>query len=82
MSAITGLTAIQNYAGAATDSAAVDLLLAIVPDPDAAKGTGAVAGGTQGVNNTYLDEMSPGAAAQLRVELLALKAAVGTTNTL
>lgn len=82
MSAITGLSAIQNYAGAANDGAAVDLLLAIVPDPDAPKGTGAVAGGNQGILNTYLDEMSPGAAAQLRVELLALKAAVSTTNTL
>jgi len=82
MTAIAGMTAIGNYAGAATDSAAVDILLGLIPDPDAAKGTGAVAGGTQGINNTYLDEMSPAAAAQIRVELLALKAAVGTTNTL
>ena len=82
MSALSGITAIGNYAGAATDSAAVDILLSLVPDPDAPKGTGAVAGGNQGINNTFLDEMSPGAAAQLRVELLALKAAVGTTNTL
>lgn len=82
MSALSGIAAIGNYAGAATDSAAVDILLGLVPDPDAPHGSGAVAGGNQGINNTYLDEMSPAAAAQLRVELLALKAAVGTTNTL
>jgi hypothetical protein len=42
--------------------------------PDAPHGSGAVAGG-----NGYLDEMSPGAAAQLRVELKAFKTAEGTT---
>jgi len=82
MSAISGISAINNYAGAATDAAAVQLLIDIIPNPDAAHGTGAVAGGNQGILNTYLDEMSPGAAAQLRVELLALKDAVDTTNTL
>lgn len=84
MSSTSGISAIGNYAGAATDSAAVDILLGLVPNTDAsnAGGSGIVAGGNQGINNTYLDEMSPAAAAQLRVELLALKAAVGTTNTL
>jgi len=82
MSAISGLGVIGNYAGAANDGAAVDVLLNLIPNPDAAHGTGAVAGGGQGQTNTYLDEMSPGAAAQLRVELIALKAAVSTTNTL
>jgi hypothetical protein len=82
MSSGTGMSAIANYAGAANDGAAVDLLLALIPNPDAGNGTGAVAGGTQGIANTYLDEMSPGCAAQLRAELAALKAAVSTTNTL
>lgn len=82
MSATTGFAAIGNYAGAATDSAAVDILLALIPNPDAPHGTGAIAGGGQGTTNTYLDQMSPGCAAQLRVELLALKDAVDTTNTL
>lgn len=83
MGATTGMTAIGDYAGAATDSAAVDVLLALIPDPDAPHGTGAVADADNlGANNTYLDEMSPGAAAQLRVELTALKDAIDTTNTL
>lgn len=71
-----GIKAIANYAGAATDSAAVDLLIALIPDPDTTSSSGAQAGGGN------LDQMSPGCAAQLRVELLALKDAVDTTNTL
>jgi hypothetical protein len=84
MGATTGMNAIGNYAGAANDGAAVDILIALIPNPDAAlAGSGAIAdSANQGVNNTFLDEMSPGAAAQLRVELTALKAAVSTTNTL
>lgn len=83
MGATTGMQAIGNYAGAATDSAAVDILLALIPDPDAPHGSGAIAdSANQGVNNSFLDEMSPGAAAQLRVELTALKTAISTTNTL
>lgn len=80
MGVTTGLTAIGNYAGAANDSAAVDILLAMIPNPDAAHGTGAAAGGGDGAG--ALDEMSPAAAARLRVELTALKDAVDTTNTL
>jgi hypothetical protein len=83
MSSISGISAIGNYAGAANDGAAVDILLG--PRSESGRQQcrlGCVAGGNQGINNTYLDEMSPAAAAQLRVELLALKAAVGTTNTL
>lgn len=76
MGATTGLQPIGDYANAATDSAAVDMLIALIPDPDAAHGTGAVAGGG------FLDEMSPAAAAQLLVELAALKDAIDTTNTL
>lgn len=73
---LKGIAAIGNYAGAATDSAAVDILLALIPDPDSTSTSGAQAGGGN------LDQMSPGAAAQLRVELLALKDAIDTTNTL
>jgi hypothetical protein len=83
MSATTGVKAIGNYAGAATDNAAVGILLALIPNPDATPGSGAIADSSnQGVNNTFLDEMSPACAAQLRVELLALQDAVDTTNTL
>lgn len=82
MGATTGLAAIGNYAGAANDSAAVAILLALIPNPDAPHGTGATAGGINGQGGGHLDEMSPGCAAQLRVELLALSDAVDTTNTL
>jgi hypothetical protein len=81
MSSLTGLVAQGNYAGAANDQAAIDVLLALLPNPDAAiPGTGATANAGKGSN--HFDEMSPGAAAQLRVELLAMRAAIGTTNTL
>jgi hypothetical protein len=79
MGALTGLRAIGNYAGAASDSAAVDILLNLIPNPDAPHGTGAVARNQGG---GHLDEMSPGAAAQLRVEILALRDAVDGNNTL
>lgn len=83
MGATSGIVAIGDYAGAANDAAAVNVLLALIPDPDAAHGTGAVADATNfGANNNYLDEMSPGCAACLRAELLALRDAVDTTNTL
>lgn len=75
MGATSGVQPIETY-DAATNKTKVDQLIALIPDPDAAHGTGAVAGGDQGQLNTYLDEMSPGAAAQLRVELLALKTAI------
>jgi hypothetical protein len=76
MTALSGVSVIGDYSGDATAGAAIDKLLALIPDPDAPHGTGAVAGGAQGTLNTYLDEMSPGAAAQLRAELLAMKAEV------
>jgi hypothetical protein len=82
MGATTGLVAQANYAGAASDSAAVDLLINMLPNPDVllSNANGASAANGKGAN--HLDEMSPGAAAQLRVELLALKDAIDTTNTL
>jgi hypothetical protein len=76
MSALTGIVPLANYAAAANDAAAVNLLLALIPNPDSTSTTGAVAGGG------YLDQMSPACCAQLRVELLALRDAVDTTNTL
>jgi len=83
MTALSGVTVIGDYAGAADDHAAVQVLIDLLPNPDATHGTGAVADAANfGANNTYLDEMSPAAAAQLRAELLALQDAVDTTNTL
>jgi len=79
MSATTGITAIGDYANAANDEAAVDILLGLIPNNDAAHGSGANAPNQGG---GHLDEMSPAAAAAIRVELLALKDAIGTTNTL
>lgn len=70
MAATTGISAIANYAGAATNQAAIQLLIDLIPDPDTTRTSGAQAGGG------FLDEMSPAAAVQLRVELVALKAAV------
>ena len=75
MGMLTGIVALGNYAGAANDSAAVDVLLNLLPDPDANPPRERAGGG-------LLDEISPPALAQLRVELTALKAAVSTTNTL
>lgn len=76
MGATTGIAAIANYAGAANDAAAVQLLIDLIPNPDTTSSSGAQAGGGN------LDQMSAMAAAQLRVELAALKDAVDTTNTL
>lgn len=77
MGATTGIVAIGNYAGAANDAAAVDILLNLLPNGDSTSSSGAIQGGIG-----MLDEISPAALAQLRVELTALKAAVSTTNTL
>lgn len=77
MGASTGIGVIGDYATPATDALKVQALLDLIPNPDAPHGSGAMAvSGANGVTNTYLDEMSPGAAAQLRAELLALKASV------
>lgn len=76
MAATTGMVALGNYAGAANDTAAVAILTNLIANPDSTSSSGAIAGGS------VLDQMSPACAAQLRVELAALSAAVGTTNTL
>lgn len=69
---LDGIEPIADYSGASTAGAAIDLLLALIPDPDTTSTSGAQAGGGN------LDEMSPIAAAHLRVELVAMKAIVGT----
>lgn len=74
MSATTGLNAIGTYPQLGTMAARVAILTALIANPDAAHGSGAVAGGG------FLDEMSPGAAAQLRVELAAMAAAALTAS--
>lgn len=72
----TGIVAIGDYAGAADDAAAVQILIDLIPNVDTTSTSGAQGGGGM------LDQMSPAAAVQLRVELAALKDAVDTTNTL
>lgn len=66
MGATTGLAIIGNYAGVAGAAAKVAVLKGLIPNPDSTSTSGAQAGGG------LLDEMSPVAAAQLRVELDAL----------
>lgn len=76
MSALLGIRPIGNYAAAGNDTNAVNILLALIPDPDSTAIGGATAGGGM------LDQMSPACCAQLRVELIALRAAVATVNSL
>lgn len=73
MGATTGIAAIGTYDSDVV-SENIDELIALIPDPDLMNATssGAQAGGGN------LDEMSPIAAAHLRVELAAIKAAGGT----
>lgn len=74
MSALLGIAPVANYAGATTAGAAIDLFIAIIPNPDSTSRAGAQGGGG------FLDEISPAACAQLRADLLAMKAVVGTFN--
>ena len=76
MGMTTGVQPIVNYATPVGDPAKVQALLDLIPDPATTSSSGAVAGGANGTLNTYLDEMSAMCMAQLRVELIALKAAV------
>lgn len=71
---LTGIAAVGDYAGVTTAGAGIDKLIALIPDPDSTSTSGAQAGGGN------LDEMSPIAAAHLRVELAALKAVVNLFN--
>lgn len=76
MSSVTGIAVIGDYVTPASDPLRVTALRNLIPNPDAAAGTGPVGGGGQGTANSYLDEMSPSCAAQLRVELASLIANV------
>lgn len=67
MSAISGLIPAGDYS-TGTDKQKVALLRSLIPNPDAAPASSPAI--------RFFDEMSPGAAAQLRVELIALEAAV------
>ena len=71
MGALTGIVAVGDYSAATTAGGAIDVLLGILADPDTDSSSGAQAGGG------LLDEMSPAALAQLRVELEAIQAEVG-----
>lgn len=68
MGALTGIIKLGVYGSAAADTN-IDELLALLADPDTDSSSGAQAGGG------LLDEMSPAALAQLRVELTAIKTA-------
>lgn len=67
MGAETGLAPILDTTGVTDTDELFDAIIALIPNPDAPHGTGAVGGGGN------LDEMSPGAAAQLRATLAAAK---------
>jgi hypothetical protein len=75
MTSKSGIQPIGTYAGVIGGAARIAVLQALIPDSDTASSSGSVAGGTNGVANTYLDEMSPPCAVQLQVELDALRAA-------
>ena len=69
---ITGLKAMADLTtGAPTNKAKIALVRALIPDPDSTSTSGAQAGGWG-----FLDQISPAAAAQSRVELIALEASV------
>ncbi len=67
---LKGIAPLNNYGSLGSNAARVDALIALIPDPDTKSSSGAQAGGGM------LDEMSPIAAATLRVELIALKASL------
>lgn len=70
MASASGIAVIADYAGAAANKDRVQLLIDMIPDVDTNRTSGAQSGGG------FLDEMGPAAAVQLRVELVALKAAI------
>lgn len=70
MASSAGIQPIIDYGALADDDARVQALLDLIPNPDSTSSSGATAGGG------FLDEISPAAAVQLRVELTALLAAV------
>lgn len=62
-----GIQPLADYTGG-TGAQKIDKLLALLPNPDSKSSSGAIAGGG------FLDEISPAAVAQIRVELTAMKA--------
>lgn len=70
MSMLNGIQPAVSYAGVATAGAGIDRLIALIPDPDQRESP------SPRNPTSILDQMSPMAAAQLRVELTALKAVV------
>lgn len=71
-----GILSQIDFSTAATIGGKVDLLLAAIPNPDTTSTSGAI----QGIAG-FLDEMSPITAAELRVELTALKTSLNGGNT-
>jgi hypothetical protein len=68
-----GVAAVGDYSAETTAGAAIDILLALLPDVDASLDSGTGAGANGGAGAGFLDEMSPAAVVQLRVELEAMK---------
>lgn len=77
MSATAGIQVIGDYTtGSPTNKVTIARLTALIPNPDVSPAQGGLAGSGVTGGRGYLDEMSPACAAQLRVELAALEAAV------
>lgn len=77
MPATQGMARIGDYTTPVGDANKVAALLALIPNPDSSIGSnGAIAVPAAPRTNSYLDEMSPACAAQLRVEIAALQGAV------
>lgn len=82
MGALTGIQPMGVYTAAVNTNALFDALLAILPDPDLTTGSTITSvrlsssGAVQGIPG-FLDEISPTALAQLRVELLAMRLEAG-----
>lgn len=71
-----GILSQIDFSTAPTIGGKIDLLLAAIPDPDTTSTSGAI----QGIAG-FLDEMSPITAAELRVELGAMRTNVNGGNT-
>lgn len=76
MGITAGITVVGSYTAGATAGLEIDKLLDLIPNPDVRESPNPRAA------NSILDQMSPMAAAQLRVELNAIKAAIGAYNAL
>lgn len=77
MSATSGIAKIGDYTtGEPVNKAVIDLLIDLIPDPDTAPAQGGKAGSGVTGGRGFLDQMSPACAAQLLVELAAVKAAI------